>query len=87
MIGIWELAEPPRRLGEADTLAAAMDWLDGECRQRYERAAGGDQGAARRCRFELVQDGDTAAMLSWAPDLTGPYERATAAMRDYSDMP
>lgn len=87
MIEIRELTDPPQLLGEAATLAAAMDRLDAECRQRYDQAAAGGQGGGRRHRFELVEDGDTAAVLSWAPDLTRPYEQATAAMRSHSEMP
>ncbi|WP_141576143.1 hypothetical protein [Actinomadura sp. WMMA1423] len=85
MFEIWETGAPGRRLGEADDWDAAVGELDAECERRYRQAAAA--GGAGRCRFEIREDGQTAAVLSWAPDLTRPYESAVAALREYGEMP
>lgn len=86
MFEIWESGQPERRLGEAGEWDAVVAQLDDECEQRYRLAVAEGKEPARR-RFEIREDGRTAAVLSWAPEITRPYESAVAALRDYGEMP
>lgn len=85
MFEIWESGQPGRRLDEAGDWDAAVRRLDAECEERYRQAAA--EGVTGRHRFEIREDGRTAAVLSWAPDVSRPYESAVAALRDYGEMP
>ncbi|MCP9947259.1 hypothetical protein LUX33_01445 [Actinomadura madurae] len=76
MFEIWETTAPPRRLGEANGFTEAMRLLDDECRRRYDEAAANTEGTQQmRYRFEVRDEaGQPAAMLTWAPDTSRPYE-------------
>ncbi|MFV2172312.1 hypothetical protein ACFHW2_11980 [Actinomadura sp. LOL_016] len=86
MFEIWETTPPARRLGEAGTFDAAVEELDAECGRRHAQAAANGEGASQmRFRFEIREAGEIAAMLSWGPDLTRPYESVGAAMRGFGE--
>ena len=76
MFEIWQTDPPPTRLGQADTFEGAELQLDVACRRHHEMAT--EAGSAgERHHFEIREDGDAVAWLTYSPDITRPYESVT----------
>ncbi|MFG2002309.1 hypothetical protein ACGFNU_24465 [Spirillospora sp. NPDC048911] len=78
MFEVWDVTAS-RALASKATFEDAQDELDRACRQRYLQTVADGTSPAQRYDFEIRQEGQPVAWLTYTPDVGRPYESVTAA--------